>query len=222
VGVFDRTTARDETPASPAGIEDLVGRLADLHETDRVAVQILAAGRAAVPTVARFLLDGPSLHPGPRRTAAEILGNLGGDEALVGLVEGLRLLDREIASPVVRLSEEAVSDAVAEALSRFPPALVVFPLRAAFRRHRLVGAAEALAAVGDEGVLEDVARALEDDFKRWRLLDVLRRFGTSAEVAVNRVLAECDSLPDSVLLRKRQAACRRFLDGRSVFHGEGS
>lgn len=197
-----------------SGLEDLVGRLANLHETDRVAVEILAEGRAAVPVLVRFLLDGPSLHPAPRRTAAEILGSLGGDEAREGLVEGLHLLDRKIASPVVRLSEEAVSDAVAEALTRFPPALVVFPLLAAFRRHRLVGAAEALAAVGDEGVLEDVACALEDDFKRERLLDVLMRFGTSAEIAVNRVLAECDSLPDSMLLRKRRAACRRFLAER--------
>jgi hypothetical protein len=205
-----------------SGLEDLVERLANLHETDRVAVQILPAGRAAVAAVVRFLLDGPSLHPGPRRTAAEILGILGGDEAREGLVEGLCLLDREISSPVLRLSEEAVCDAVAEALTRFPPALVVFPLRAAFRRHRLVGAAEALAALGDEGALEDVARTLEDDFKRGRLLDVLRRFGTSAEVAVSRVLAECDSLPDSVILRKRRAACRRFLAGRRASRDERS
>jgi hypothetical protein len=197
-----------------SNLGDLVGRLANLHETDRIAVKILLAGPSAVPALVRFLLDGPSLHPGPRRTAAEILGVLGGEEAREGLVEGLRLLDREIASPVVRLSEEAVSDAVAEALTRFPPALVVVPLRAAFRRHRLVVAAEALAAVGDEDVLEDMARTLEDDFKRWRLVDVLGRFGTSAEVAVSRILAECDSLPDSVLLRKRRAACRRFLSER--------
>ena len=207
--------ARRETETGRTGMAcdpgELVGRLANLHETDRVATRILTAGPAAIPALVRFLLGGPSLHPGPRRAAAEILGILGGEEAREGLVEGLRLLDREIASPVVRLSEEAVSDAVADALTRFPPVLVVFPLRAAFRRHRLVGAAEALAAVGDEGALEDVARALEDDFKRWRLFDVLRRFGTSAEIAVGCVLAECDSLPDSVLTRKRQAACRRFL-----------
>jgi hypothetical protein len=123
-------------------LEDLVGRLANLHETDRVALQILSAGRAAVP------------------------------------------------------------------------ALVVTPLRAVFRRHRLLGAAEALAAVGDDGALDDVARALEDDFGRERFLDVLRRFGASAEIAVSRVLAECDSLPDTVLLRKRRVACRRFLAER--------
>ncbi len=205
-----------------SNLEDLVERLANLHETDRVAVQTLHAGRAAVAAVVRFLLGGPSLHPGPRRTAAEILGILGGDEAREGLVEGLGLLDRDIASPVVRLSEEAVCDAVAEALSRFPPPLVVLPLRAAFRRHRLVGAAEALAGLGDEGALDDVARALEDDFKRERLLDVLRRFGTSAETAVSRVLAECESLPDSVLLRKRRAACRRFLAERRASREERS
>jgi hypothetical protein len=146
---------------------ELVGRLANLHETDRVATRILTAGPAAIPALVRFLLGGPSLHPGPRRAAAEILGILGGEEAREGLVEGLRLLDREIASPVVRLSEEAVSDAVADALTRFPPVLVV-----------------------------------------------LRRFGTSAEIAVGCVLAECDSIPDSVILRKRQAACRRFLAER--------
>ena len=217
--------ARREADACKSGtasdLEILIRRLANLQETDRVAVQILPTGRAAVPALVRFLLDGPSLHPGPRRTAAEILGVLGGDEAREGLVEGLHLLDREIASPVVRLSEEAISDAVAEALTRFPPALVACPLRAAFRRHRLLGAAEALAALGDEGALVDVARSLEDDFKRGRLLDVLRRFGTSAEIAVSRVLAECGSLPDSVLLRKRTAACRLFLAERRTPAPEG-
>lgn len=198
-----------------AGLEELVGQLANLHETDRVATRILLHGRAAVPPLVRFLLGGPSLHAGPRRTAAELLGALGGDEARDGLIDGLGLLDRELASPVVRLSEEAVCDAVAEALSRFPAPLVILPLRAAFRRHRFVGAAEALAALGDEGALEDVARALEDDFKRERLLDVLRSFGSSATEAVRRVLSECDSLPDSVLTRKRRAACRRFLAERS-------
>jgi len=212
--VAQRNTKCDE-PAS-AGIEDLAGRLANLSETDRVATRLLLRKQAAVRPLVGFLLAGPSLHPDPRRNAAELLGLLGGDEAREGLIEGLTLLDREIASPVLRLSEEAVAEAVAKALTRFPPPLVVPPLRAAFRRHRLVGAAEALAALGDEGALEDVARALEDDFKRWRLLDVLRGFDSSATAAVRRVLAECDSLPDSVLLRKRQAACRRFLAERGA------
>ncbi len=221
-----RNTERDERPVPPAGVEDLVSRLANLHETDRVAARILLRGRASVPFLVRFLLAGPSLHAGPRRTAAELLGVLGGDEARDGLIDGLGLLDREIASPVLRLSEEAVCDAVAEALSRCSGPLAVPSLRAAFRRHRLVGAAEALAALGDEGVLEDVARALEDDFKRWRLLDVLRRFGASATEAARHVLAGCDSLPDSILTRKRRAACRSFLfergaapEGRDERHG---
>ncbi len=209
--------APDLGPAkSVSDLDELVARLATLHETDRVAARILLQGRAAVPPLARFLLGGPSLHAGPRRTAAELLGLLGGDEARDGLIDGLGLLDREIASPVLRLSEEAVCDAVAEALSRFPSSLVVLPLRAAFRRHRLVAAAEALAALGDESALEDVARALEDDFKRERLLDVLRSFEAPATEAARRVVAECDTLPDSVLTRKRRAACRRFLLERGV------
>jgi hypothetical protein len=40
------------------------------------------------------------------------------------------------------------------------------------------------------------------------------RGGPAAETAVGRVLAECDSLPDSVLTQKHRAACRRFLAER--------
>lgn len=191
--------------------EPLVRGLEDLHETDRVAVRLIAEGRRAVPALVRFLLDGPRLHPQPRMAAAEALGAIEGDEARDGLIAALGLLDRPIESPTLQLSEEAVSNTAAACLVSFPAAEVVPALRTAFRRHRLVGAAEALGRLGDEDCVPDFVAALEDDFKRARLLDVLESYGSVAIEAVAAVLSEPYPPPDAKLLVKRRAACLKFL-----------
>lgn len=199
-----------------SGPEDLVRHLDDLHETDRVAVRLIAEGRGAVPALVRFLLDGPRLHPQPRMAAAEALAAIGGDEARDGLVAALRLLDCQIESPTLQLSEEAVSNIAAACLISFPSAEVVPALRAAFRKHRLVGAAEALARLGDSECVPDFVQALEDDFKRARLVDVLESYGDVASEAVAAALAEPEPPSDAKLLLKRRAACRQFLAERRV------
>ncbi|HTS01451.1 MAG TPA: hypothetical protein VMN04_02930 [Thermoanaerobaculia bacterium] len=191
--------------------EDLVRRLDDLHETDRAAVGLIAEGPRVVPALVRFLLDGPRLLPQPRIAAAEALAAIGGEEAREGLVRALDLLDSPIGSPALRLAEEAVSNAAAACLARFASEDVVPALRAAFRRHRLIGAAEALSRIGDEDCVPDFVEALEDDFYRTRLLDVLERYGSVAFAAAAAVLARPVSALEGRLGEKRRDACRRFL-----------
>jgi len=199
------------------GFWELVRHLDDLHETDRIAVRLIAEGRRAVPALVRFLLDGPRLHPQPRMAAAEVLVAIGGDEARDGLIAALGLLDRPIESPALQLSEEAVSNTAAACLVPFPAAEVVPALRTAFRKHRLVGAAEALARFGDSDCVSDFVQALEDDFKRERLLDVLESYGDVGSEAVAAVLSEPYPPPDAKLLVKKRAACLQF-----PFGAEGS
>lgn len=191
--------------------DELVLRLDDLHETDRIAVQLLAEGRRVVPPLVRFLLDGPRLLPEPRMAAAETLAAIGGDEARDGLIRALDLLDRPIDSPALRLSEEAVANTAAACLVRFASADVVPALRSAFRRHRLIGAAEALARIGDEDCVPDFVEALDDDFTRARLLDVLERYGPVAVDAASCALARPETASEGKLGQKRRDACRRFL-----------
>jgi HEAT repeat protein len=191
--------------------EELVRRLDDLHETDRAAVRLIAEGPRVVPALVGFLLDGPRLLPQPRIAAAEALAAIGGEEAREGLIRALDLLDAPIDSPALRLSEEAVSNAAAACLARFASADVVPALRAAFRRHRLIGAAEALSRIGDEDCVPDFVEALEDDFYRTRLLDVLERYGTSALAAAAAVLTRPVSAFEGRLGERRRVACRRFL-----------
>jgi len=193
--------------------DDLVRRLDDLHETDRVAIRLIAEGQRVVPALVRFLLDGPRLLPQPRIVAAETLAAIGGDEARDGLIQALDLLDRPIDSPSLRLSEEAVANVAAASLVRFASAEVVPALRAAFRRHRLIGAAEALARIGDEDCVPDFVEALEDDFRRTRLFDVLERYGTLGVASVAAALARPVSDSEGKLGQKRRDACRQFLAG---------
>jgi HEAT repeat protein len=193
--------------------EELVRRLDDLHETDRVAVRLIAEGCRAVAPLVRFLVDGPRLLPQPRMAAAEALAAIGGDEARDGLIQALDLLDQPIDSPALRLSEEAVANAAAACLAGFASTAVVPALRAAFRKHRLIGAAEALARIGDEDCVPDFIEALEDDFWRVRLIAVLETYGPLAVTAVAAALAKPQSASEGRLAQKRRDACRRFLAG---------
>jgi HEAT repeat protein len=192
----------------------VVRRLDFLKETDRAANEILAIGAPVVPALVRFLLDGPRLHPEPRMCAARLLATIGGTKAADGLALELAALDGRFLSPALRLSEEAVADTAACGLGHLLGPAAIPHLRYAFARHRLVAAAETLAGLGDEASIPGIVDALEDDFKRGRLLQALGGFGKAATVEALAVLAEPGSSVDDKLGNKRRIACATFVAER--------
>lgn len=184
----------------------LVLRLNNLGEIFRVQGEILAAGRATIPALSALLAGPPSVFPQPRVAAAECLGCLGGEDALIALLAALARDHRAISDPVRAFAEESVRNAAARQLARFDDPRIVPTLLAALSRDHLIGAGETLAARGAAAAIPYLVECLEDDAKRNLAMEALRRFGlgtipalTLALVTRCRVLEE--ETPSSIIRR---------------------
>jgi HEAT repeat protein len=83
-------------------------------------------------------------------------------------------------SPVLRLAEETVLNAVAGQLGRMGDRRAIPALLQAFQAYRLVEAADALLKFREVGALPYLVSALEDAFKRDRLGAAILAFGSAA------------------------------------------
>jgi MFS family permease len=188
----------------------LVARLANLGEIFRVQGEILAAGRTTVPALAA-LLGGPgSVFPQPRVAAAECLGALGGEDALVALLAEVERDHRAADDPVTAMAEECVRNAAARQLIRFRAPRVTPVLLTALAEHHLIGAGETLAELGETAAIPHLIDCLEDDAKRGVALGALRRFGDAAIAALMRAARtpryEAGREPPGSVIRRAHAA----------------
>src|SRR6266540_3791230 len=158
----------------------LVARLHNLHEIFRVQGEILLYGTAAVEPLAELLLSPPSTFPQPRVAAAECLGSLGTERAIDALLCVLDYNDLQTIGPVQRLAEETVRNAAARQLGRFPLPRVIDALLAALRQNHLIEAGIALAQIGETRAIPSLLECLEDDVKKEKATEALRRFGYAA------------------------------------------
>ncbi|HXF75916.1 MAG TPA: hypothetical protein VNN13_07465, partial [Methylomirabilota bacterium] len=167
-----------DTPV--ADLRALVGRLNNLHEIFRVQGEILACGEAAVEPLAALLLSGPSPFPEPRVAAAECLGAIGSEAAVAALIQVLDHYDLCALGPVQRFAEETVRNAAARKLGRFRAPRVADALLLSLRRDHLIGAGQALADLRDTRAIPYLIECLEDDYKKEKATEALRRFGQAA------------------------------------------
>jgi HEAT repeat protein len=163
-----------------ADIQALVARLNNLHEIFRVQGEILSHGDECIEPLTALLLSEPSTFPEPRVAAAECLGAVGGDKAIAALIRVLDYHDIKSLGPVQRFAEETVRNTAARRLSRFTSQIVCDSLLAALRRDRLIGAGQALAALGDTRAIPYLIDCLEDDYKKEKATEALREFGHAA------------------------------------------
>lgn len=164
--MINRDTARPQ--AEDQNIETLVQGLDNLHSNLHVQADILSLGERAVPALVHFLLGPPSQFSEGRVLAAEALGYVKGEAAFQGLVHALDPSRLDGLSPILRLSEEDVQNAAACQLARLGEQRAIPALLEALRRHRLVGAAEALVQLREKSALPWLVEGLEDAFKRGR------------------------------------------------------
>ncbi len=158
-------------------IRELVGRLNNLHEIFRVQGEILSWGEETIEPLTELLLSPPSTFPEPRVAAAECLGTMGGDKAIDALIRVLDYHDVLGLGPVQRMAEDTVRNAAARQLTRFRQAHVIDALLSSLGRDHLIGAGEALAALGETSAIPYLIECLEDDVKKRRASEALLSFG---------------------------------------------
>jgi HEAT repeat protein len=208
------STEQDERPEPrDEEIADLVRGLDNLRWNLQVQADVLRLGERAVPALIDFLHGPTSQFPEGRVLAAEALGRIGGEGAFQGLLKALHPRRVEHLSPVLRLSEETVQDAVARQLGRLGDRRAVPALIEALRLHCLLGAAEALAQFREPNALPGLVRALEDAFKRDRLSGLVLEWGRAAIPHLMATLEQRRTNEDEELLPslERRAEALRLL-----------
>ncbi len=176
-------------PANPA-VWALVARLHNLHEIFRVQGELLLYGEDAVEPLAALLLSPPSTFPQPRVAAAENLGIIGSEEAVDALIRVLDYNDLQAIGPVQCLAEETVRNAAARQLGRFSFPRVVEALLASLQQDHLIEAGVALAQLGEVRAIPSLLECLEDDVKKEKATEALRRFGHVVIPALQDALSQ--------------------------------
>jgi HEAT repeat protein len=99
--------------------EQLVSRLNNPTSQISAFHEIIRCGKATLHPLVKFSLSPPSIFSQPRCLAAEALGMIGGEEAILGLIEVLDLHNLDSLEPQVCLTEETVRDEAARQLGIF-------------------------------------------------------------------------------------------------------
>jgi HEAT repeat protein len=194
-------------------ISNLVSGLDNLRWNFQVQTDIMTLGPRAVPALVTFLHGSPSQFPDGRVLAAEILGRIGGEAAFEGLLNALSAYPLEHLSPVLRLAEETVQDAVALQLGRIGDRRAIPALLDALHNYRLLGAAEALVSFHEQNALPWLVQGLEDAFKRDRLAQAILDMGWTAILYLIDTLEQRKMHGDEELLPsvERRAEALRLL-----------
>jgi HEAT repeat protein len=193
-------------PPSDAKIRSYIEELNSLKEGAGAVTKLIACGRSAIEPLRQFLLAGkPSVVYHTRRWAVEALGGLGAKDVLLEYLQQ----EKDIADPAVRLGEEAVENAAARELIRWPSDEVFQLLLGLAQERCLPGALEALGEFKRPEAVSCLVEALEDDVCRRTAEEALLKIGRPAEPDLTRAAItprpSRDAEKPSSLLKRRSA-----------------
>ncbi len=197
-------------------IEKLIEGFNYLGSNMSVLLQVIKHGKKAVKPLVSFLLSPPSIFSEPRCLAAEALGMIGGEEAVLGLIEVLALYDLDTLDPQVRFAEETVRDQAARQLGILGDDRAIEPLLRCLRENHLRGAAEALASFREKRAIPDIIEMLEDDYAREAAGNALLKFGKDAVLPLTETLSQPNYTPsrnEASLSVERRSEAARLLGG---------
>lgn len=158
-------------------VRDAIAKLRALREGDLAVLDLISCGDAAVAPLTEFLFARePSGLFEPRCHAVEALAALSAKDVLMDFLTHPRALS----DPVEETGEEAVTNAVARALVKWPDDEVFSLLLSAGRRKPLAGVVEALGEFRREETIPILAAALAEDFPRPEAEEAFRKLGPSA------------------------------------------
>jgi HEAT repeat protein len=206
MGAICADQERSSRPPSDAKIRSYIEELNSLKKGAGAVTKLIACGRSAIEPLRQYLLEGkPSVVYDNRRWAVEALAGLGAKDVLMEYLKE----KKDIADPAVRLGEEAVENAAARELIRWPSEEVFQLLLGLAQERCLPGALEALGEFKRPEAVSCLVKALEDDVCRRTAEDALRKIGLPAEPDLIR--AAITPWPSrraekpSILLRRRSA-----------------
>jgi len=193
-------------------IEKLVEGFNNLGNNMSVLLEAIKYGKKALKPLVSLLLSPPSIFSEPRCLAAEALGMIGGEEAVLGLIEVLDLYDLDSLDPQVRFAEETVRDQAARQLGILGDAKAIGPLLKCLGGNHLRGAAEALACFREKRAIPDIIEMLEDDYSRETAGKALLKFGKDAVPPLTETLSKPNYTPSrnetSLSVERRSEAAR--------------
>ncbi|HLN22865.1 MAG TPA: hypothetical protein VK558_02665 [Patescibacteria group bacterium] len=158
-------------------VHDAIARLRSLREGDLAVLDLTACGTAAMGPLREFLFARePSGMFLPRCQAVEALAALGAKEVLYDFLAH----PRDVDDPVEQTGEDAVANAAARALIRWPEEAVFSLLLVAAHRKLLAGVVEALGSYRCGMAMPVFAAALAEDFCRPEAEEAFRKIGAPA------------------------------------------
>lgn len=199
---------------SEDGIERIIASLESVSEGELGVAMLVACGERAIPSLRRFLLEGPpkSVYVG-RQRAVRALSELG---AFPVLSEYL-MAEKHVADPALRYAEEAVENTAASAIEKWKTEEAFGVLLKVIEKRPLRGAVEAIGSYGRKEAVPYLIRHLEDDVARpsaEKALTQLRSLAVGELVDAVRSPEPSGSseLPGS--LRRRQSALAVLAAGK--------
>jgi len=194
-------------------INKAIARLQGLREGYAAVLDLVTCGQAAIGPLREFLFArNPSGIFQPRCDAVQALAALGAKDVLLDFLT----CPRNVVDPTEQAGEDAVTNAVARALIKWPDDQL-FSLLLEISQHKLLdGVVEALAEYGREEAISIFAPALGDDFCRPAAEKAFRKIGVSScpyllHLAALRVVIS-DDIEYDFSRRRRRSALRLFAE----------
>lgn len=198
-------------------INEAIAKLHALREGDMAVRDLVSYGQAAVEPLRDFLFERePSGLFQARCQAVDALVALGAKDVLSDFLTHMK----GVMDPVEQAGEDAVANAVARALTRWPGDHMFSLLMQVANRRLLAGVVEALGEYRREEAVPVFAAALGDDFCRAAAENAFRKMGSAACPCL-LPLADCrtpspDFESDSSR-RRRRSALMLFME---LYHGD--
>jgi len=175
-------------------IEAAIAKLRALRQGEAAVRDLVACGPAAIGPLREFLFERDvSGMFQPRCQAVEALAALGAKDVLLEFLANPRILS----DPVEQAGDDAVMNAVARALMRWPDERVFAVLMKRARRKLLAGVVEALGEYRREEALPVLTAALGDDFCRPAAEKGFRKLGAAALPALRQLADTRTPSPDN-------------------------
>ena len=164
-------------PAEKERIGRALTQLNGLWGAERAVMDLLEIGHPAAPQLREFAAArDPSGIFLPRCEAVGVLGALGAKEVLLELLSH----PRDVTNPIEQTGEDAVLNACAQCLEKWPDEEVFRYLLAAGRRKPLAGIVQALGNYARFEAIPVYDAALAEDFSRPAAEDAFRKLGPAA------------------------------------------
>ena len=197
-------------------IHDAIAKLRALRESDLAVLDLVACGQAAVEPLREFLFDrDPSGIFQPRCQAVDALVALGAKDVLIDFLTH----PKDVVDPVEQAGEDAVTNAAACAMIRWPDNHVFSLLMDIANRKLLAGVVEALGEYRREEAVPILVTSLGDDFCRPAAENAFRKMGPETCPCLLQLANYRTPSPDfesDSSRRLRRSALKLFIE---LYHG---